>query len=378
MARTGNFLMFFFALLLTATMAQADTVKRYSLESGMVEYEVTGGGNVMGMVSETKGHSTLYFKDYGDVTFEEQETTTTMSGLVNKVDKAHTMKKIESTTVYTVDFERKIINKGTDPIAAQYLASGKNISADSENQLQKMGGKKIGTEKVLGYPCEVWSIMGGKQWLYKGQVPLRVEAEIMGMKSGMVAVKASFNKSIPQSKFKLPDYKIEVTQDYMSQGQALQQGEEMNDFGAMMGDIQAQLNANPDMGDAEQKAMMMQMISNSDSGKSKFQQEKEQMPKMLELMKEMESCLSNASSQADADRCDAKFTQLAGEMGLNDGASMDDDDEPLVWNKNTKKQVLSELREEIKSLEQIMPCIESAQNVMDMMKCNQGQMFDGE
>jgi hypothetical protein len=371
MTRTVKFLTLLFALLLMAAMAQAKTVKRYSIETGMIEYEVNGGGNVLGVVSETKGSNTLYFKNYGAVTLEEQESTTTMSGMVSQEEKSHTMKKIDNVTVYVVDFKRKKIKKGTDPVGSQYLASGKNMSADSETQLQKMGGQKIETEKVLGYPCEVWSILGGKQWLYKGQVPLRVEAEVMGMKSGMVAVKATFNKSVPDSKFQLPDYKIEVSPDYVSEGQALQQGEDMNEFGAMMGDMQAQMNANPNMTEAEQTAMMMQAMGNSNQGKSKFQQQKDQMPKMLQVMKRMESCLKNASSQADADRCEEESSRLAKQLGLDDDEFSDDED-PLVWNKNTKKQVLSELKEGIQRMEQMMPCIEKAENLMDMMKCNQG------
>jgi hypothetical protein len=353
MTRTVKFLTLLSVLLLMAAMAQAKTVKRYSIETGMIEYEGNGGGNILGVVSETKGSNTLYFKNYGAVTLEEQETTTTMSGMVSKEDKAHTMKKIDNVIVYIVDFERKKIKKGIDPIGSQYLASGKNMSADSDTQLQKMGGQKIGTEKVLGYPCEVWSI------------------EVMGIKSGMVAVKATFNKSVPDSKFQLPDYKIEVLPDYVSEGQALQQGEDMNELGALMGDMQAQMNANPNMTEAEQTAMMIQAMGNSNQGKSQLQQQKDQLPKMLQVMKYMETCLSNASSQADADRCEKESSRLAKQLGLNNDEFSDDED-PLVWNKNTKQQVLSELKEGIQSMEQVMPCIEKAQNMMDMMKCNQG------
>lgn len=371
MKQIVKFLSLFSVLLLMTTIAQAETVKRYSIETGIIEYEVRGGGNTLGVISKTTGSNTLYFKNYGAVTLEEQETTTTMSGIVSQEDKAHTMKKIDNITVYTVDFKRKKIMKGTDPVGSQYLASGKNMSADSDTLLQKMGGQKIGTEKILGYPCEVWSILGGKQWLYKGQVPLRVETEMMGIKNGMVAVKATFNKSIPDSKFQLPDYKIEVSPDYVSEGQALQQGKDMNELGALMGDMQAQMNADPSMTKAEQTAMMMQAMNNSNQGKSQLQQQKDQMPKMLKLMKHMETCLSNASSQADADRCEEESSQLSRQLGLDDDEFSDNED-PLVWNNNTKKQVLSELKEGIQDMEQMMPCIEKAQNMMDLMKCNQG------
>ena len=62
---------------------------------------------------------------------------------------------------------------------------------------------------------------------------------------------------------------------------------------------------------------------------------------------------------------------LAKQFGLNDD-EFSDDEEPLVWNENTKKEVLADLKEGIQRTEQMMPCIEKAQNMMDMMKCNQG------
>ncbi len=45
MTRTVKFLTLISALFLMITIAQAEIVKRYSLESGMIEYEVSGGGN---------------------------------------------------------------------------------------------------------------------------------------------------------------------------------------------------------------------------------------------------------------------------------------------------------------------------------------------
>ena len=49
MAATVKFMTLLSALLLMATMAQAQTVKRYTLESRMIEYEVSGGGNILGI-----------------------------------------------------------------------------------------------------------------------------------------------------------------------------------------------------------------------------------------------------------------------------------------------------------------------------------------
>ncbi len=361
----------FSALILTAPMTHAETVKRYTIPSGVIEYQISGGGNMLGTVTETKGKKILYFKDYGSISLETEDTTTTISGIVNKQTTTHSMKKVDNVTTYTVDFERKKIIKGKDPVGSQYLASGKNMAEDSDKILTQMGGQKIGTETVLGYPCEVWSIMGGKQWLYKGQVPLQLEVDLMGMKTSFIAQKATFDTSIPDSRFELPAYDIESAPDYMSQSQGGFQGESPDEFQTMMGAMQAEIESDPDMNNEEQMAMMMQAMGQSEQGGGALQQQKEQMPKMLKVVKSMRQCLKDASSQAEADRCMEKSAKLSNQLGLPDDFT--EEDEPMVWNKETKAQALFDLDEGIKEMEQMLPCIENAQNIMDFMKCTQGE-----
>jgi len=69
--------------------------------------------------------------------------------------------------------------------------------------LKKMGGKKIGSDKVAGYSCDVWELMGTKQCLYKG-IPLKIESDVMGIKSVEIATKAEFS-TVTNKDFKLPD-----------------------------------------------------------------------------------------------------------------------------------------------------------------------------
>ncbi|MBM9519592.1 hypothetical protein JWG39_07130 [Desulforhopalus vacuolatus] len=119
----------------------------------------------------------------------------------------------------------------------------------------------------------------------------------------------------------------------------------------------------------EQGAMFIQQMMNSPQAKAKFQQEKDQMPKMLKMMKSFASCLEGCSSQKDADRCVEKASKLSQKLGLDEDFS--DDEDPFIWDENTKEQVLAEFQENIQRVEQIMPCIEKAENMMDIMKCNQ-------
>ncbi len=361
----------FSAVILTAPMAHADTVKRYTIPSGIIEYRISGGGNMMGTVTKTEGKKTLYFKDHGSISLETEDTATTISGIVNKQTSTHTMKKVDNVTVYTVDFERKKIIKGKDPVGSQYLASGKNMAEDSDRILTQMGGQKTGTDTVLGYPCEVWSILGGKQWLYKGQVPLRLEMDVMGMKTSFIAEKATFNTSIPDSRFELPAYEIESVPDYLSHSQGGGPGESPDEFQTMMETMQSELESDPDMSNEQQLAMMMQAMGQSEQGGGPLQQQKEQMPKMLKVMKSMRQCLNDASSQAQADSCMEKSIELSNQLGLPDNFTEEED--PLEWNKETKAQVLFDLDEGIEEMEQMLPCIENAQNLMDFMKCTQGE-----
>lgn len=124
------------------------------------------------------------------------------------------------------------------------------------------------------------------------------------------------------------------------------------------------------MTEAEQKAMLIQQMLNSPQAQAQFQQQKDQMPKMLQVMKKFMNCLESASSQKDADQCVTESSKLAKRLGLDEDFS--DDEDPLIWDKKTKEQALSEFKENIQRIEQAMPCIEKAENMMDIMKCNQG------
>ena len=63
---------------------------------------------------------------------------------------------------------------------------GQDLTEMGEKMLKQMGGKKIGSEKFLGRPTEIWEIkqMGTKSWIWKG-VPLKSELNMMGMKISM-------------------------------------------------------------------------------------------------------------------------------------------------------------------------------------------------
>ena len=204
------------ALLLTLTLTAtlSASTKRYDVKSGIVEYKITGGGSMLGITTKTEGISKLYFTDYGNLELhDERETTTTMGQKTT----SHNLVKIEGDTVYSVDEEEKYIVKQKLGKLVNQQKEGKSLASMGKEMMKEMGGKKIGTEKFLGYPCEVWEVMGSKVWIYKG-VPLKTEANIMGFKHNIVATKAKFNVKIPKERFKLPNYPVKTLDDLFNEG----------------------------------------------------------------------------------------------------------------------------------------------------------------
>ncbi len=351
-----GFLFVSLAVLATSVFAQ-DVVKRYTIKSGEVHYKISGGGNLMGVKFGKSGEKTLLFKDYGTLQFEEEKTTEISDG---KTKKEHTMSKIDNTTIYTVHFQFKKIIAMTDPMASKYL--GKNMGEDAQNVLKGFGGKKIGKDKVLGFDCNIWTIMGAKQCLYKDQVPLWLEVNMMGLVTKQEAVSVKFNHSISDSKFKLPNFDIDKS-GIMSI-EDIKKSAKMNEAIKRATKKAKQQSA---QGLYEQAMVnaMMEALGEDEGFKQQFAQMKSQMPKTLNLAKGYRACLKDASSKSAALSCKKSFSKKAEEMGL-DG---DNEDDFGSWSPSEKKAYLKDLDKDIKDMETALPCIQKAKNPAQMMQC---------
>ncbi len=197
-------------LLLLSTHLYAQ--KRYDIESGIVTYKIEGGGSMMGVSTKTTGTQKLYFKEYGNVEVREIDE---VSETMGQVSKTHALSKLDHGTAYSVDEESKRIIKQDITTLMQQDKKQADMLTMGKDMMEKMGGKKTGTGQILGYPCEIWTILGSKVWLYKG-VPLKTEADIMGFKHTEIATSAKFNIHVPEKYFQLPDYPV-TTMDAMIQ-----------------------------------------------------------------------------------------------------------------------------------------------------------------
>ncbi len=203
------------------TISNKNTLKRYNVQSGIVKYKITTKGKVMGTEITGNGTKELYFKDWGaeELQKEDSKQVTKINILGHKkteVQETHTMNKLDNGKSYTVDTGNKVIYVRRDPAMGMVKMFNKGDAEEvGKKMLESIGGKKIGTEKVLGYTCEVWQIPGGKQWIYKG-VPLKIDMDVMGVHTVQEPVKAEFNIKVSDKYFDLPDYPVKETEDMMS------------------------------------------------------------------------------------------------------------------------------------------------------------------
>jgi hypothetical protein len=208
--------------LISGNATAQNKLKRYDVKSGIVEYVTTTSGKVMGSTITGSGTEKLSFKDWGALELKETELdqTTTMKIFgkgKTETTHEHAINKLDNGESFSVDFDNQKIYLGRDMAMdmSQTFQPEGDAGEVGKNMVESMGGKKVGDEEYLGYNCEVWELMGGKQWNYKG-VMLKMEMTALGIKTVTRATNIRWNVSVPDANFKLPDFPIQKTDTYMS------------------------------------------------------------------------------------------------------------------------------------------------------------------
>ena len=258
-------------------------LKRYDVKSGIVEYVTTTTGKVMGSTINGSGTETLYFKDWGALELKESvlSQTTTMKFLGNsstETEDSHTMVKLDNGESYSVDFNKKKIYASRDMAMDMIMANQPNADAGEvgESMLVSMGGEKTGTEKFLGYTCDVWEIMDGIQWIHKGLM-LKMEMTVLGITTKTEATSVKLDASVPDANFDLPDFPVQETENFMSNDDFQYDSDEMEEGMEMMQDLsfeeykQMVREGDPEMKDASDEELrqsydMMQKMLKLRSG----------------------------------------------------------------------------------------------------------------
>ncbi len=346
--------------------AGAGEMKLYDVESGKVEYAIKGSGNMMGMTMKTVGKKRLIFADHGARTLTEENKVTkqNMMGQI-EVEKKHTMSYMKNGVVYQVDFARKRIMRMGNMGAMMGMLSGgeKDMKKAGEAMMKQMGGKKTGTDKVLGYTCDVWEVMGTKQCLYKG-IPLRVETDVMGIKNTEIATKAAFGISMSDDDFRLPDFPV-----YDMQGNKLDKhtldtldakdiaaGEKASDAMAEMAKAMAAAAQSAGMEDGKKPTKSQEQAFEKAMMQAMLPQMKQSILQEEGTVREAYKCFSQADTQKEAKVCSDKISVATGEP----------QDEIGEWTPQTKKEMLQYLDA---YLNKIVPCVKKAQTVEAIQQC---------
>lgn len=188
-----------FIFCMTAGLATAKNnpwETRLPFKKGTIQYKITGSQN---------GTETLYIKDYGRTTARHQTVSMNLFGM------KQTTEEIEITTpewIYNVDLTDRTCEKSANPTKYMIDEFNKLSKKDKKKILKKTeeqgsqmiegmnGSVQIKGAKVLGYTCDVVTVMGAKTYCFTGtSVVLKSEADIMGMK--MTATATDIQKGKP-------------------------------------------------------------------------------------------------------------------------------------------------------------------------------------
>ena len=369
-------------------VAGANQMQKYEVKSGKIEYSLSGGGNIMGVAQiKSVGKKRVIFDHYGAQELEETvevKNETTMGE--TKTNKTHILDYMNYATIYKVDFKKKRIHrvKNTGAAMAAAFSGGKSLKETGESMMKKMGGKKIGTEKILGYTCELWDVIGVKQCMYKG-IALKIETNMMGMKNVEIATKAEFDIVLNEKNFKLPDFPV-----YQYDINKLMEGKKLKllDKSKLVEmDKKANLQASEDAKEGAEaiKGMAAGMVALKESGVDlnsgkDLTPEQEQIMqkammkamggegKMLAKMKKeilddansmgiefAKKCFGSADSLQEANACVDKGNEMYGE----------DAEHYKSWSAKDKKEMFAEMQE----FEKAIPCVKAAQSMQALQQC---------
>ena len=195
-----------FALIVATNTLDAET-KRYEIKSGIIEYTISGGGNMMGIQTQIDGKSKTLFKEWGEVQLHEE---TSKSLIMGREEVTHQTTKIDHDKVYIVDYVQKSTVQYDHTMLMQ--SEHKGLDKSAEEMMLSMGGTKTGEETILGYICEIWEAKHMKLWLHKG-IMLKSQVRVMGRTHTTEATNIQFNISVSDKDLELPDFPIKIKQD---------------------------------------------------------------------------------------------------------------------------------------------------------------------
>lgn len=351
-------------ILASSMLVGADMYKKYNIESAKIDYKLTGSGNMMGVVTQSVGKKRVIFDNFGaKELIEENKVDKSIIAKKSTVDKVHKITYMNKSIIYMVDFNKKRVTRMQNPaIGMMGLSKDNTVQDAGKKMMLQMGGKKIGTDKVLGYKCDIWSMMGTKQCIHNGVI-LKVETDMMGIKSTEVATKIEFDISTNSDTFALPSFPIYdmegnilskdklESMDNKDEVNVLNTSKDMALMKASMADAMA--NVGVAKGETPTKAQSQDILESMQ--KSMLPQMKEQILAQESILIFGKECLGKADTLKEANLCNQKANKMSNE----------EEEDFEEWNPEIKKEILGFISQGILQ----MDCIKKAKGMNEIQKC---------
>ena len=146
--------------LLGGSVRGEDSLRRYRVESGIVELSLTG---------VQVGTETIYFDKWGMREAKYTKSEITRDGVTRKIDR---LILLNGEWMYNIDLIKRTGKRMPGSIMTEALerSGAKDLVDVVEASMKEMGGVKTGTEEVAGRTCDVWKIekMNATNWVWDG------------------------------------------------------------------------------------------------------------------------------------------------------------------------------------------------------------------
>ena len=341
----------FFYLSSTMLFSAGLGEKKFDVETGMVRFEISGGGHFTDDINiSIKGEGLLRFRDWGVEALVEENYEERTVGAVKNINKIHICEKFENKQRFDVDFE-------TEKILERPMPKG-NFK---DYYLKDM--VKNGQETIAGYTCDIWEGNGVRKCLYKG-IPLLVENYLLGFYYQKKAVDVKLNITASPSKCALPDFPVEKFSLFQTsiKTKSIKPPKEFSQVilsvsKEMYKHLEESHLTEDDLNEHQKRILINKL------GQNIFEAQKKFLPKILESMKKARVCLQQAENTEKANVCIAEVIALKKQM------SGDIDNKIDSWDEGNRTKVLDTFDDNIIFLESKMKCIRASKTISDLSVC---------
>ena len=362
----GSAVMFVWAGLISP-LAAKEGFKRFPIASAMILYDVNTTGTSAGLKTHTVGVSRLVFDQWGAREIREEDVTEVQTGDFNETRNRHTLSLIDQGTVYSVDYDEKVIYKTRDRDMDMAIAQGKDLTEENFTFLHDIKAIRTGTRTVAGLTCDLWKAKGQEVCLYQG-IPLAITIDADGFHSQRTAVHALINKPVSESEFTLPSFPIIVDEEYTTNASAQTRTE---DYLEAVDDLQEAMKGmaidwregNHTLTPEQEKAVINVL------GQRYLQKQKRLLPKLEEAIVAAKACIRDANTSAAARACIDPINRIDEELG--------DQTENFVyepWDATRRETILRSLEGEHQYLKVTLQCVRDHNKTTEVIACTEGAL----